>query len=123
MNHVQPGDVIFSYVGSKIVCVSIAKTAAYDSQRPVNLGDGLWEDAGKRIDVEYRDLGEPVSITSIIAELRSLLPEKYSPINRNGTGNQGYLFSLSPRSGRFLLERIGDCLSMGATSSAFYDRL
>ena len=34
MNEVRPGDVIFSYVGSKIVAVSVAKTAAYERPRP-----------------------------------------------------------------------------------------
>lgn len=42
---VQPGDIVFSYVGSRIVAVSVAKTAAYDSPRPGDMGEGLWEDA------------------------------------------------------------------------------
>jgi hypothetical protein len=107
MNDVRPGDVIFSYVGGRIVSVSAAKTAAYDSPRPSDLGEGLWEDAGKRVDVEYQDVSAPLAIAGVVAELQPLLPERYSPLNRFGTGNQGYLFALSPRAGRLLLERIG----------------
>jgi hypothetical protein len=107
MNDVRPGDVIFSYVGGKIVAVAVAKTTAYDSPRPTGLGEGLWEEAGKRIDVEYRDLSAPLAIAGVVAEVQPLLPERYSPLNRFGTGNQGYLFSLPPRVGRLLLERIG----------------
>jgi hypothetical protein len=106
MNQVQPGDVIFSYVGGRIVAVSIARTAAHDSPRPRDLGEGLWEDAGKRIEVEYRDLATPLSIAAVITDLQPLMAERYSPIDRNGTGNQGYLFALPPRAGRFLLDRI-----------------
>src|SRR3954462_15266995 len=62
MNEVRPGDVIFSYVGGRIVSVSVAKAAAHDSTRPGGLGEGVWEDAGKRIDVEYRDLPVPLAI-------------------------------------------------------------
>src|SRR3712207_6314482 len=62
MSEVRPGDVIFSYVGGRIVSVAVAKTAAYDSPRPGGMGEGLWEDAGKRVDVEYRDLADPLSI-------------------------------------------------------------
>jgi hypothetical protein len=106
MNQVRPGDVIFSYVGGRIVAVSIAKTAPHDSPRPRDLGEGLWEDAGKRIEVEYQDLATPLTIAGVIADLQPLMAERYSPINRNGTGNQGYLFALPPRAGRFLLDRI-----------------
>jgi hypothetical protein len=107
MNEVRPGDVIFSYVGGRIVSVSVAKTAAYGSPRPSDLGEGLWEDAGKKVDVEYQDLTAPLTIAGVVAELQPLLPERYSPLNRFGTGNQGYLFALPSRVGRLLLERIG----------------
>jgi putative restriction endonuclease len=107
MNEVRPGDVIFSYVGGRIVSVSVARTAAYDSPRPERLGEGLWEDAGKKVEAEYRDLAVPLPVASVVDELHPLLPDRYSPLNRFGTGNQGYLFSVPPRVGRLLLERIG----------------
>jgi hypothetical protein len=107
MNEVRAGDVVFSFVGGKIVAVSVAKTAAYDWTRPTDLGEGLWKDAGRRIEVEYRDLTNPLPIGEVLGELRPLLPDRYSPLNRFGTGNQGYLFGLPPRAGRILLERIG----------------
>jgi putative restriction endonuclease len=106
MNLVQPGDVILSYVGARVVAVSVAKTAAYDSPRPGGMGEGLWEDRGKRVDVEYRDLAEPLAVSQVVADLQPLMPERYAPLNRFGTGNQGYLFSLPPQAGRFLLDRI-----------------
>jgi hypothetical protein len=107
MNDVRPGDFVFSYVGGRIVSVSVARAAAYDSPRPSDLVEGLWEDEGKRIDVEYRDVLPGLPIAGLLAEIQPLLPERYSPLNRNGTGNQGYLFSAPPRAGRLVLDRIG----------------
>jgi hypothetical protein len=87
MKDVRPGDVIFSCVGGKIVSVSVARTAAYESSRPNDLGEGLWEDAGKNVDVEYCDLPIAGSVAEVVAKTQPLLPEKYSRLNRNGTGN------------------------------------
>jgi hypothetical protein len=108
MNGVRPGDIIFSYVGGRIVAVAVAQTAAYDSPRPGGMGEGLWEDDGKRIDVDYRDLAPGLPIAVLLPEIQPLLPDKYSPLNRNGTGNQGYLFPVPPRVGRLLLDRVDD---------------
>ncbi|QDV39293.1 HNH endonuclease [Tautonia plasticadhaerens] len=117
MDEVRPGDLIFSYVGGRIVAVAVAKTAAYDSPRPGGMGEGLWEDAGRRVDVEYRDLSEPPTIAEVVAELQPLMPERYAPLNRFGTGNQGYLFSLPPRAGRLLLDRVDDTNAASATDA------
>jgi hypothetical protein len=106
MNEIRPGDLIFSYVGGRIVAVAVAKTVAYDSPRPGGMGEGLWEDEGKRVDVEYLDLSDPLIIAEVVAELQPLMPDRYAPLNRFGTGNQGYLFALPPRAGRLLLDRI-----------------
>ena len=35
------------------------------------------------------------------------MPEKYSPLTESGSGTQGYLFSLPPQAGRYLLQLIG----------------
>ena len=104
MDRVQPGDVVFSYVGSKIVAASVAKSAAYASPRPGDMGEGLWEDAGNKVDVEYLDLTTPIVISEVVAQLQPLMPDRYSPLNRGGTGNQGYLFALPPLAGQFLLD-------------------
>jgi predicted restriction endonuclease len=37
----------------------------------------------------------------------SLMPEKYGPLNRDGGVNQGYLYTLPPHAGRFLLDQAG----------------
>jgi hypothetical protein len=94
MNQVRPGDVIFSYFGGRIAAVSMAVTNAYDSSRPEDLGNETWGHAGKKIDVQYRDITGRLTIADLVPSLRPLLPELHSPLNRNGTENQGYLFEL-----------------------------
>jgi putative restriction endonuclease len=107
MKHVQAGDVIFSYVDQKIPAVSVAKSAAIPSQRPKEFPDQeLWKQNGVKIDVEFRDLRLPLEVPQIVSQLQSLLPEKYSPLTRNGTGVQGYLFAIPPAARRLLLSFI-----------------
>ena len=105
MNDVKQGDIIFSYVGQKIVSVSIAKTKAYNSQRPQEFkSQEAWKKDGKRIDTQYNDLKTPLHISKLKNTLLNLLPNRYSPLTANGSGNQGYLFPLPPNAGRFLLQ-------------------
>jgi len=107
MAQVQPGDVIFSYVNQKIPAISIAKGAATHSSRPKEFKDqDLWKQNGLRIDVEFRDLEPPLRVPTIVSQLQPLLPSKYSPLTRDGTGVQGYLFAVPPGAGRLLLNVI-----------------
>ena len=85
----------------------MAKSSAYDSSRPSDLGEGLWENARNKVDLEYWDLQTPIAINNVVTGLQALLPERYSTLNRGGTGNQGYLFALPSRAGRFLLDHVG----------------
>jgi hypothetical protein len=106
MGAVRPGDVIFSYIGQFIRSVSLAVTSAYESTRPFK-DDSVWLDAGRRIDVQYEDLKPSFRISEALEKLLPLLPAKYSPLSRDGAGNQGYLFPLPPRAGRLLLQLVG----------------
>jgi predicted restriction endonuclease len=56
--------------------------------------------------VEYRELETPLAIRDVVSKLMPLLQAKYSPFNRNNTVNNGYLYGVSPRAGRFLLDQI-----------------
>jgi hypothetical protein len=106
MLEVRPGDLIFSYVKGVIVAASVAKSAAYDSTKPKGFKD--WETEGRRVDVEYEKLSNPLRLEAFQSDFKTFLPEKYSPLKKRGKGaNQGYLFRIPPRAGRLLLDRIG----------------
>ena len=108
MKEVQPGDVIFSYYRQTIAAVSISKRRAFVSPRPRNFPPTTpWNEEGRRIDVSYRKLEPPLPLSHVRSELQPFLPEKYSPLTREGTGVQAYLFKLPPKAGQLLLERVG----------------
>lgn len=107
MREVKPGDLIFSYVGAEIKALAIAVGDPHPSDRPPSFEDSIsWEKKGIRIDVRYEDLKTPIPISALRDGLVPLLSERYSPLTRGGSGNQGYLFALSPEAGRLLLDRI-----------------
>lgn len=106
MAQVKAGDVIFSYAGQSIRAISIAKSAVYSCTRPEEFEDAeAWMNDGRRVDVEYKDLETPLFRHDFVEELLPLLPALYSPLTSGGTGNQGYLFKLPPKAGRWLLNR------------------
>ena len=56
MLDVQPGDLIFSYVGQHIRSLAVAGSSARPDIRPPEFSDqSLWKQEGYRIDVSYED--------------------------------------------------------------------
>lgn len=108
MADVQPGDIVFSYFRRNIVAISVVRAAAVTSQRPGEFGEGSpWENDGRRVDLSYRDLNPPLPVQTILEAIRPHLPERYSPLQADGAGNQGYLFALPARAARILLDAVG----------------
>lgn len=105
MTLVEPGDVVFSYAESRISAIGIAQRRAYLGPKPDfgNLGNN-WSVAGWYVDVEFKILASPFSPKNHIQELLPYLPEKYSPLQRNGNGNQKvYLVDISDEIADILL--------------------
>jgi hypothetical protein len=108
MEQVRAGDVILSFVNQAIAAVSVAKGGAYASDRPFSSKEGaVWEKDGWRVDAKYELLKPPIPIPPIASELRKLLPSKYSPLTREGTGVQGYLFRLPDAAANLILAKAG----------------
>ena len=57
--------------------------------------------------VSYEDLVTPLAIPPLSSDLLSHLPPRYSPLNKTGTGAQGYLFPLADEAGALLLRAMG----------------
>ena len=62
--------------------------------------------ASFRIEAKYRDIEPPLEVSQIVSQLQPLLPARYSPLTRNGTGVQGYLFGIPAAAGQLLLNRL-----------------
>lgn len=108
MLDVRPGDIIFSFVDKAIQALSIAETSATESVRPAVFSDDApWKKEGYEIKVSYQDLDKPLLIAPIVENLLPLLPERYSPLTKNGTGVQGYLFSVPDAAGAYIMAATG----------------
>lgn len=107
MKDLRDGDIVFSYVGQKIVAVSNVNGKAYDYKNPFSKSGEEWDVNGWKVDLNYNILDTPIIISSIVEELQECLQSQleYKPLNRNGTGNQGYLFPLIDKAGIFLLSK------------------
>lgn len=106
---VQPGDTVVSYASGKISAIGIATEKASTSSKPKEFGNvgNYWEDEGWFVPVDFKLLLSPIYPKDHWETLALLMPEKYSPLNPLGNGNQGaYLASISNEAGNFLFSLI-----------------
>lgn len=83
---IKVGDVIFHADHGEIKAISVATSTAHDYTR-----EGV---RGRKVNCDYIQLPRRIHTDNFIADiLRN--NEKYSPFNKLGKGNQGYLFSLN----------------------------
>lgn len=109
MTEIKPGDFIFSYYKGMLQQLGVATTSSMDSDKPRELEEHEdWNANGWRVNVEYTELDKPQSIKNHIEEIRSLLPDKYSPINSDGNANQAYLFKINRSLSNKLINIIGE---------------
>ena len=105
----KPGDVIFSYAALKIAAVGVVATSYIDAEKPDDFGKAgdAWDKNGWLVPINWTKLTHPFFPKNHLADITGLLPQKYSPIQANGNGNQGvYLAHLSETLGKVLLEKI-----------------
>jgi HNH endonuclease len=111
MREVSPGDLIFSFVNTRILAIGIASSYCWESPKPSEFGSTgqNWENIGWRINVSFTKLLNQIRPKDHIAVLRAVLPDRYSPLQNNGTGNQGlYLTELSQSFAEVLSGLIGE---------------
>ena len=100
MRIVAPGDVVLSFAKRKIPSYGIVLSHCYEAPKPQEFGRAGddWSAIGWRVDVAYQDFPEPLRPADHMDRLAPLLPEKYSPLLRDGRGLQSlYLTELPPR--------------------------
>jgi len=99
MKVIAPGDIVFSFADAKIKAVGMVNSNCYEFPKPTEFGaaGANWSDVGWRVDVMYREVFDPIRPKDHINALKSVLPEKYSPIqSATGNGNQhSYLYSIT----------------------------
>ncbi|WP_020166613.1 MULTISPECIES: HNH endonuclease [Methylotenera] len=96
MTLVMPGDVIYSFCDTYIKAIGIVVNKAVSSIKPNEFGNaGLnWNDDGWFVEVDFQELETPIKPANHMDLLLPTLPDKYSPLQANGNGNQVYLASV-----------------------------
>lgn len=104
MTELEEGDIVFSCVKQKIYAISTVIAPAYSYNKPFDVNTNkLWENEGWKADLVFTELNTPIELKQIRDELMLMMQSKYAPLNRMGTGNQGYLFSITDQAGTYLL--------------------
>lgn len=104
---VQPGDVVVSYASGLIKAVGVATHAHCEALKPEEFGKtgDNWAGSGWMVPIEWAALTHPISPKEHIGKIEDLLPERNSPLQKNGNGNQGcYLAAISTRLGQQIVE-------------------
>jgi putative restriction endonuclease len=98
MREVAPGDVIFSFIDTRICAIGIAQSYCWESPKPDEFGDKgqNWENVGWRVRVSFSELKSRVRPKDHIDLLRPLLPTKYSPLQPSGNGLQSVYLTEVP---------------------------
>ncbi|HUR44754.1 MAG TPA: hypothetical protein VMZ27_02680, partial [Candidatus Saccharimonadales bacterium] len=110
MREVAPGDLVFSFVDTRIAALGIAETYCYESPKPQEFGKaGLnWERIGWRIRVRFKPVSNLVRPKDHMGLLRPLLADRYAPLQSNGNGIQSvYLTGISEGFAETLIALIG----------------
>ena len=104
MGEVKKGDVILHGKQGRFIAVSVVKKDSYVSRRPNTDLSEKWADDGWCIETDYFVFPHAVRIEEYWDRIREIQPAQYAPFNKNGDGNQGYLFAANQELARFLLD-------------------
>jgi putative restriction endonuclease len=111
MRAVEPGDIVFSYYGTRIQAIGVATERAETARKP-DFGpagqSNNWAREGWLVGVEYTRLDRPFRPKDHIEQIRPLLPGKYSPLRSTGDGLQSVYLAEIPEDLANMLGRLGD---------------
>lgn len=99
-------DTVFSYAHGNIMAVGRVAGLWREATRPSEFGNvgEQWNQEGWLVPIEWVLLEHPYSPRAYLSRIVNLLPEKYSPIQKDGHGNQAiYLTKISEALGNELL--------------------
>lgn len=111
MLNVEPGDLIFSFCDTKIKALGLARSKAFEFEKPFGDAGKNWKKEGWKILVTFKEISEKNQMkpSEHFEILKKFLPKKYAPLNKNGGGCQGiYLTSISEQFAQSLLHLIGE---------------
>lgn len=96
LEDVRKGDIILHGCDAHIKAISVAKDACYSAAQPEELqSEDLWEQNGRRVDCEYIRINNPIKTSTFREDIVRLCQAKYSPFDKDGNGNMGYLYEIN----------------------------
>jgi hypothetical protein len=111
LKELKVGDVIFHVQGREVKAIGIVEKECYIGKRPLShYGvDGRQDMFGLTVKIRYQLLKTPIIISNYkneIIKLQGDHTQKGYPFNKNGKGNQGYLYNLNRSLANFFLNEI-----------------
>ena len=99
MREVAPGDIIFSFVNTRVAALGIAQSYCWESPKPQEFGSAgqNWENVGWKVRASFTPLLHRVRPKDHMDVLRDLLPSRYSPLQANGNGIQSIYLTEIPQ--------------------------
>lgn len=110
MREVSPGDLVFSFLNSRVAAIGVALSFCWESPKPAEFGNAgqNWENVGWRVRVRFSELHNRIRPQDHMRVLAPLLPRKYAPLQPNGRGLQSvYLAELPLDFARVLMGLVG----------------
>ena len=102
---VRKGDIILHNSNGHVHAISVAKDECYDCPQPLELTtEDLWESEGRRVDCEYIRINNPIKTSHFVDDILRLCNVKYSPFDRYGSGNLGYLYEINRELARIFVD-------------------
>lgn len=105
--NIREGDIIFHGSAGCIKAISRAKGSYEDCINPFleQEGDLTYKD-GRKVDCEYTVLKNPIATADYRDDIIKYCQVKYAPFDKNGNGNQGFLYDLDVKLAAVFLKGI-----------------
>ena len=98
LEEVSKGDIVFHAANQRIVAVSIAEGKQYQNPN---------DPSQRRVNCDYTIISQPVELSKYRDKIISIcMDQEYAPFNKNGMGNQGYLFYIRKKLAQIFAEDI-----------------
>jgi putative restriction endonuclease len=110
MRIVAPGDIVFSFVDSRVFAIGVAQSTAFESPKPEDFGNAgmSWEDIGWRVNVAFRQLEAPFLPRDHMDRLGPVQPPGHAPLRPNGLGKANIYLTEIPEAMALVVASLTD---------------
>ena len=98
MADAEVGDIVLSYANGKVSYFGVVVEEASTAHKPSEFGAAgdVWDNDGWFLPISWQKISPSIQPKLLWDEIQHLFPQKYSPLNGQGGGNQGcYLAEVS----------------------------